>query len=296
MIYRVKHITDYIYENPASLCHNIMYQIPREFPFQKILDFKYKIEPNPSYEMRRTDFFENNYLYFSIEETHKKLTVISESTLSLSKPDWMTVEPSSTSPWEEVHDWLHSTDALNDIRQFYLESNHVDFIDGIRDYTLISFTPKRPILEAMLDLNSRIFNDFTFTPGFTDISTPLETVFEHKKGVCQDFAHFSLACVRSIGLAAKYVSGYIETIPPPGKKKMVGADASHAWIALYIPGLDWVEFDATNNLLVSENHLRVAVGRDFADVTPLKGIIYSAGKQKMKVSVDVQRIKESILI
>jgi transglutaminase-like putative cysteine protease len=147
-------------------------------------------------------------------------------------------------------------------------------------------------MEAMIELNTRIFNDFKFTPGFTDISTPLEHVFEHRKGVCQDFAHFGLSCVRSIGLAARYMSGYIETLPPPGKPKMVGADASHAWMALFIPELDWVEFDATNNLLVSDQHLRVAVGRDFADVTPLKGIVYSSGEQKMNVSVDVRKVDE----
>ncbi|MEQ8531219.1 MAG: transglutaminase family protein, partial [Imperialibacter sp.] len=143
---------------------------------------------------------------------------------------------------------------------------------------------------AMLDLNRRINKDFKFTPGFTDISTPLEDVFKHKKGVCQDFAHFSLACVRSLGLAAKYVSGYIETIPPPGKPKLVGADAFYAWNAIYLPGLGWVEFDATNNLLVKDQHIRVAYGRDFADVVPLKGIVYSNGGQKMVVTVDVSRL------
>jgi transglutaminase-like putative cysteine protease len=292
MRYRVNHITDYLYDAPASLCHNIMFQIPHDFPFQKVINHEYSIYPKPSYEVIRSDFYENKYLYFSIEHSHKKLTVVSESKLELSEPGWVSTDPSSTSPWEEVVSWLSSTEAQNDIRQFYLESEHVQLADGIREYTLESFTPGRPIMEAMLELNSRIFNDFKFTPGFTDISTPVEEVFQHKKGVCQDFAHFSLACLRSIGLAARYMSGYIETLPPPGKPKLVGADASHAWIALYIPGLDWVEFDATNNLLVSDKHLRVAVGRDFADVTPLKGIVYSSGKQKMRVSVDVRNLDE----
>jgi transglutaminase-like putative cysteine protease len=146
-------------------------------------------------------------------------------------------------------------------------------------------------MEAMLDLNTRIYLDFEFTPGFTDVSTPLEKVFAHKKGVCQDFAHFSLACIRSIGLAARYISGYIETLPPPGKPKLVGADASHAWMGLYIPEAGWVEFDATNNLLVNDQHIRVAIGRDFSDVVPLKGIVYSGGGQKMDVSVDVRKIE-----
>jgi transglutaminase-like putative cysteine protease len=231
-------------------------------------------------------------LYFSVERSHKKLTVISQSILELQSPPWIKVNPKSTKPWEQVVDWLHTTKASNDIRQYYLESNHVTFIEGIKDYALKSFTPGRPIMEAMGDLNTRIFKDFAFTPGFTDISTPLQKVFNHKKGVCQDFAHFSLACLRVIGLAARYVSGYIETLPPPGKPKLIGSDASHAWIAIYIPEHGWVEFDATNNLLVNDKHLRVAVGRDFADVTPLKGIVYSGSEQEMKVSVDVTNLEE----
>ncbi|MEQ8470974.1 MAG: transglutaminase family protein [Marinoscillum sp.] len=294
MKYHVNHITDYIYQNPASLCHNVMFQVPHDFAFQKVISFGYNIYPSPSYEVTREDFFENKYIYFSINHSHKKLTVIADSTIELSIPHWMSVNPSATKPWEEVVNWLKSTEALNDIRQFYLESNHVSFIDGVKEYTLQSFTPGRPIMEAMLELNTRIYTDFDFTPGFTDISTPLEDVFRHKKGVCQDLSHFSLACLRSIGLAARYMSGYIETLPPPGKPKLVGSDASHAWIALYIPDLEWVEFDATNNLLVSDKHIRTAVGRDFADVTPLKGIVYSSGKQSMKVSVDVRNLTNNL--
>lgn len=292
MRYQVVHVTNYLYEVPATLCHNLMFQVPQDLPFQKVEEYLCEISPKPSFEVQRTDFFGNKYLYFSVARSHKKLTVTSKSTLELSKPTWDSADPSETMPWEQVVEWLHSTEASSEIRQFYLESNHVQLIDGIAEYARQSFTPDRPIMEAMLDLNGRIFKDFAFTPGFTDISTPLEKVFEHKKGVCQDFAHFSLACLRSLGLAARYVSGYIETFPPPGKPKLVGSDASHAWIAVYVPGLDWVEFDATNNLLVSDKHLRVAVGRDFADVTPLKGIVYAGKEQEMKVSVDVQALEE----
>lgn len=292
MKYIVTHTTHYIYESPASLCHNIMIQTPKNLAFQQVEKHEQLIHPLPNYVNKQQDFFENERVHFSIERTHDKLTVTAKSTVDLWSPDWMKLDPTQTQPWEEVREWLQSTKALNDIRQFYLPSKHVDFNEAIRQYTLESFTQGRPILEAMLELNTRINKDFTFTPGFTDISTPVSEVFVNKKGVCQDYAHFSLACLRSIGLAARYVSGYIETLPPPGKPKMVGADASHAWIAIYIPGHDWVEFDATNNLLVDDNHIRVAVGRDFADVTPLKGIIYSVGKQKMKVSVDVRRPEE----
>lgn len=296
MKYQVIHITDYIYEFPATLCHNLLFQIPQDSEFQKVEKYSCEISPKPSSEVEREDFFGNKYLYFSVERSHKKLTVTSQSILELFSPSWIGVDPKTTSPWEEVVDWLHTTDASNDIRQFYLESDHVMFIEGIREYALKSFTPGRPIMEAALDLNTRIFKDFAFTPGFTDISTPLQKVFDHKKGVCQDFAHFSLACLRILGLSARYVSGYIETIPPPGKPKLIGSDASHAWIAIYIPEQGWVELDATNNLLVNDKHIRVAVGRDFADVTPLKGIVYSGSEQEMKVSVDVTNLEEEYLL
>jgi transglutaminase-like putative cysteine protease len=295
MIYKVNHITDYVYENPASLCHNVMFQVPHDFAFQKVLEFNYSIYPNPSFEVMRDDFFDNKYVYFSVNRTHNRLTVVADSKLELLTPGWMYIDPANTTPWDEVVEWLHSTKASNDVRQFYLESKHIQFADGIREYTMESFTPGRPIMQAMLELNNRINNDFKFTPGFTDITTPLEEVFRHKKGVCQDFAHFGLACVRSIGLAARYMSGYIETLPPPGKPKLIGSDASHAWMALYIPGQEWVEFDSTNNLLVNDMHIRTAVGRDFSDVTPLKGIVYSYGKQTMKVSVDVRNLSNKMM-
>ena len=295
MRYRVTHSTKYVYQSSASLCHNVICQSPKAFPFQTVDKYEYSIKPEPNFHSERKDFFENEVVYFSVQKAHKELVVKSDSEVTLKRPNWMDINPSLTPAWEAVVKQLKSTATLNDIRQFYLESTYVYFVKGIREYALESFTPNRPIMEAMLELNTRIFNDFTFTPGFTEISTPLKDVFENKKGVCQDYAHFGLACVRSIGLAAHYMSGYIETIPPPGKPKLVGADASHAWMALYIPEIGWVEFDSTNNLLVNDQHVRVATGRDFADVVPLKGIVYSGGKQKMVVTVDVNKIEEEIV-
>jgi len=290
MRYQVIHETKYEYQAPAALCHNIICQGPGAHPDQDIRGFDYQITPEPSFQAKRQDFFENQCIYFSIQKSHQQLQVIVKSEVQIKTPSWQSLSPAGTPPWEEVAAWLRTTAAMNDIRQFYLESDYVKVISGIKAYALASFTPGRPVMEAMLDLNSRIYQDFEFTPGFTDISTPLEKVFAHKKGVCQDFAHFSLACLRSLGLAARYVSGYIETLPPPGQPKLVGADASHAWIALYIPEAGWVEFDATNNLLVNDQHIRAAVGRDFSDVVPLKGIVYSGGGQQMQVSVDVRKL------
>lgn len=160
---------------------------------------------------------------------------------------------------------------------------------AILDYTLMSFTPGRSIVESCDDLMNRIFNDFTFDPSFSTINTPVSHVFEHKRGVCQDYAHLTLTCLRSIGLAARYVSGYIETIPPPGQEKLTGADATHAWVALFVPGSGWIDYDPTNNLKPYDQHVTLAVGRDFADITPLKGIMFGGGNQVLDVSVDMNR-------
>ena len=288
MKYRVTHITRYEYQLQASLCHNLVYQVPVDHKFQEVEKVNYQIHPMPHQMVTREDFFKNKFIYFSIEEFHHSLSVEIVSEVNVSEPDWIKANPESTLPWEKVARWLQTSD--NEIKQFCFESDHVMFIPGIKEYTLTSFTPGRPIMEAMLDLNKRIFDDFDFTPGFTDISTHIKEVFLHKKGVCQDFAHLSLACLRSIGLSARYVSGYIETLPAAGRPKLFGSDASHAWIALYIPEMGWVEFDATNNLLVNTRHIRTAIGRDFADVTPLKGIVYSGAGQKMFVNVDVSPV------
>ncbi|MEM9324525.1 MAG: transglutaminase family protein [Bacteroidota bacterium] len=293
MRYHVVHETRYVYDSPASLCHNIIVQEPKNQEFQQVESYRYIIDPKPHFAADRVDFFENAFTYFAVQKTHQELIVTSESTVKLSLPRWAGVDARSTPPWEEVAQWLKSVKALNDTRQFYLESPHVYPISGLVEYAQTSFTPGRPILEAAIDLNTRIFDDFEFTSGFTDISTPLGEVFASKKGVCQDFAHFGLACLRSIGLSARYVSGYIETLPPPGQPKLQGADASHAWIALFVPDLGWVELDATNNLIATDQHVRVAVGRDFSDVVPLKGIVYSGGDQEMIVKVDVNRFPET---
>ncbi len=289
MRYEVTHRTIYSYQSPVSLCHNLVYQKPAEFPFQEAENFHCSITPNAEYLVERKDFFDNNYLYFSVQKSHHKLVVESNIEITTHAPDWLAVNPSETLAWEKVVEHLKDTNVPIEIKQFSLESEHVYAIPGIKEYALESFTAQRPVMEAVMDLNTRINRDFKFTPGFTEISTPLEDVFTYRKGVCQDFAHFGLACLRSIGLAAKYMSGYIETIPPPGKPKLVGADASHAWIAVYIPELGWVEFDSTNNLLVRDQHIRVASGRDFSDVVPLKGIVYSGGGHSLEVLVDVIR-------
>ncbi|MEK6476898.1 transglutaminase family protein [Catalinimonas sp. 4WD22] len=289
MKYKIVHHTSYVYDSPAVMCHNLVYQKPILMGYQSVSKFKYHIEPEPEYLSIRNDFFENEVIFFSVLRSHSRLDVEVKSHVEVTVPDYASLDFSQSLNWEAVVNWLHSNNAQLNIRQFFMESDYVKFIPGVREYAMLSFTPERPVLEAVKELTSRIFNDFSFTPGFTDVSTPLEEVFKERKGVCQDFAHFQLACLRSVGLAARYMSGYIETLPPPGKPKLVGADASHAWIAVFVPNIGWVEFDATNNLVVKDQHIRAAVGRDFTDIVPLKGVVYSGGTQQMQVSVDVRK-------
>ena len=162
---------------------------------------------------------------------------------------------------------------------------------ALEDYAKPSFNSKRPLNACVAELTKRIFDDFTYTPGFTTIATPLTEVLEHKRGVCQDFAHLQVGCLRSMGIPAKYVSGYMETLPPPGQEKLVGADATHAWIAYFSPEEGWIEFDPTNDLRPGTQHIVTAEGRDYYDVTPVKGVIFGGGKGPiLKVSVDVARM------
>ena len=181
-------------------------------------------------------------------------------------------------------------EELVDVYHFKYESQHVPIDSDTFAYASRFFTPNRPLLEATNDLMSHIFKEFKFVSGYSTIATPLHEIIRSKKGVCQDFAHLAIACLRSHGLAAKYMSGYIETLPPPGKLKLVGADASHAWFSVYLPGEGWYDFDPTNNIIPGERHVTLAWGRDYSDVTPMRGVILSGGRHKLDVEVDVKRV------
>ena len=188
----------------------------------------------------------------------------------------------------EVSDFTNSPEIL-EVKQFILDSILISKItDDIRAYAQVSFKANRSVFEASFELMQRIYTDFKFDSKFSNVATPLTEVMKAKKGVCQDFAQIAIACVRSIGLPARYVSGYIETLPPPGKEKLIGSDASHAWFSAYIPKFGWIDFDPTNNQIPKNQHITVSYGRDYYDVAPLKGVIYSNGENKMKVSVDIR--------
>lgn len=291
MNYRVVHITEYSYSGSVGLCHNEARLKPRQLPYQFCNSSHVTINPMPLEFHERTDFFGNTVSYFSIQQPHKKLTITATSEVQIS-PERNLFEFGNTVDWETTVERLKTdrSPEILEILQFAIDSPMATYNAEIADYAKQSFTPGVPLLDAVNDLMRRIFEDFTYDPHFTTIATPLSEVLAHKRGVCQDFAHLAIACIRSMGLAARYVSGYIETLPPPGKQKLIGADASHAWFSVYAPDAGWVDFDPTNNQMPMDKHITVAWGRDFTDVTPLRGIAFGGGTHKLNVSVDVRNL------
>ncbi len=291
MIYKIIHNTTYQYGENVDLCHNQLRLKPRNCNGQTLIDYKLNISPQPSDQDEFTDFFGNYVSYFAVQYPHNELIVTSESIIKreYKEIDFQTISKEITV--EKAKELLKfSSDEINDARQYIFNSKYIVPTNDIRDYAKISFTKNRSLFDATHELMQRIFKDFKFVSGFTSIATPLETVFEKKKGVCQDFAHFAIASVRSVGLPARYVSGYIETIPPKGEKKLVGADASHAWFSVYIPTIGWVDFDPTNNTLIKNQHVTIGWGTDYFDIIPVKGVVFSFGKSVLKVSVDMNQI------
>ncbi|CAH8282058.1 transglutaminase-like putative cysteine protease [Mariniflexile fucanivorans] len=293
MEFQVIHTTSYEYESGVTFCHNIATLKPKTMLGQTLLDYKLDISPEPAEITERTDFFGNTITRFSIQKYHKELKVTAKSRILRDytlQPDIGTSVTGKTINLENALELLKkNTPEHIDAKQFILESIFIAKITPeMKAYAEVSFKPERPVFEAAFDLMTRIFTEFKFDSGFSTIATPLHEVMKEKKGVCQDFAQIAIACVRSIGLPARYVSGYIETLPPPGKEKLVGTDASHAWFSVYIPTFGWIDFDPTNNQIPKNQHITVSWGRDYYDVPPLKGVIYSTGKNKMQVSVDIR--------
>ncbi len=295
MKFRVTHLTRYEYAEPVSLCHSIAHLKPLRTRRQQCLSSQLRVDPWPAVMREREDFFGNRVNYFSIQQAHNVLEVTASSELELTPLVVPTTD--KTPAWERVVQRLYDRGdgLMTDARIFTLPSPQVPLDRAAREYALASFPPGRPILTATQELMGRIFRDFDYDPLSTTIATPVAEVMRQRRGVCQDFAHVALAGLRGLGLAARYVSGYLETLPPPGQVKLQGADASHAWFAVLIPELGWVDFDPTNNQIPNAQHLTTAVGRDFQDVTPLRGIFYGGGTHELVVAVDVNRMVERTL-
>ncbi|MDA3903149.1 MAG: transglutaminase family protein [Desulfuromusa sp.] len=292
MIYRVTHSTQYLYSTPVALCRNEACLLPRETPRQKCLSSKLQIEPESSDLRERTDFWGNRVTHFAIQNPHKKLQVTAISDVETSPADPNLLLAGNQLAWETMRQRLareRNPEALDALPCRH-DSPFIKQSPQLEEYARPSFSPDRPLADAVSDLMQRIYRDFTYDPGVTTIATPLSEVMETRRGVCQDFAHLGIGCLRAMGLAARYVSGYLETLPPPGKERLVGADASHAWFSVYAADAGWIDFDPTNNQIAAEQHITVAWGRDFSDVSPLRGVALGGGKPRMVVSVDVARV------
>lgn len=290
MNYKIVHKTEYSYTHPVNLCYNEARLSPRSFVHQDCSESQFIVEPEPKECRERQDFFGNTVYYFTIQQPHNQLTVTVTSRVNV-KDREMQLNFAEHLTWEEVRQQLQTDQnpGILEIRQYILDSPMVPMMPELHAYAEESFTKGKPLLEAIDDLTSCLYTDFTFDPDFTTIATPLADVIEHRRGVCQDFAHLGIGCLRALGLAARYISGYIETVPPPDQEPLAGADASHAWFSVYLPQLGWVDFDPTNNQIPADQHITIAWGRDYADVTPLKGVIFGSGTHELSVSVDCKR-------
>jgi transglutaminase-like putative cysteine protease len=285
---RVVHRTRYAYDEAVTTSHHEARLSPREQEHQRTISHHIEITPQPALRRRRFDYFGNRALHFCLSEPHRTLEVVATSVVDVRPPPQLDL--ARTPPWETVRDRLRS-DRRRDVLDAYqmtFASPHVPRLDALREYAAPSFASGRPVLEVARDLTRRIHADFRYDPQATDVSTPLARVLETRRGVCQDFAHLLVGCLRAMGLAGRYVSGYLLTHPPPGRPRLVGADASHAWAGTWLPEFGWVDFDPTNDLMPSTEHVTIAQGRDFADVTPIRGIILGGGAHTLTVAVDVE--------
>ena len=288
--YEVTHTTLYNYSEKVGHCQNIAYLTPQSDNRQTCKSSAVFVNPLPTILNQHQDYFGNRYYYFSVEDAHKSLEVIGKTHV-VTAP-LTPVENVFSPPWETAVAALKDAQSEPDIRarEFVLPSPFVPVSDLFAAFAQETFTPQKPVLTAALELTRRIYSEFKYQQKSTNILTPLTEVYQKRTGVCQDFAHLCIAALRSIGLAAKYTSGYIETFPPKDKPKLRGSDASHAWFAVYVPGHGWFDFDPTNGKAISEEFIVTARGRDFGDVSPLKGILFGGGKHTLKVEVDVHRI------
>jgi transglutaminase-like putative cysteine protease len=294
--YRVTHRTDYTYDAAVESSYGLAHLSPRELPWQRTRDHRLSIDPVPGDSGRRTDGFGNAATYFHVTDPHDRLTIDASTEVEVTRSVY--AEAALAEPWEHARPLLHS-DAAGAwaATEFAIASPKVLQVPDATDYAAASLLPGRPIGEAVTDLMHRIKTDFRYDSTATTVTSTVPDVLAARAGVCQDFAHLALACLRGHGVAARYVSGYLATQPPPGKERIVGADASHAWVAVWLPGSgQWLAFDPTNDQWVADRHVTVAWGRDYGDVPPVKGVIFTEAKRStLHVSVDVAPLEEYAL-
>lgn len=287
MQYRISHTTKYEYAESVPFCQNVVYLTPRSTSTQSVTRHRLTLSPKPATSHRRLDYFGNTAHILSVDTSHRLLQITASSTVQLQSrpPIASAVGPA----WETVTKQLindRSPDGLDNY-QYTFCSPHVPYCEPLKSYASSSFTAGRPLGEAVAELNQRIYSDFQYDPAATTVSTPISEVFEQRRGVCQDLAHVMLGCLRSIGVAARYVSGYLRTIPAAGQPRLTGSDASHAWVSVFCGPAGWVDVDPTNNVFTRDDHITVAWGRDYSDVCPVAGMFVGGGTQLLSVAVDV---------
>jgi transglutaminase-like putative cysteine protease len=291
MIYKIVHRTTYKYKYTVSVGNHVACLKPRTLLRHRLAQCELRIQPTPATITERVDYFGNILYFFTVQEPHKELVVEARSEVIM-LGDAISM-PQESLPWEEAVRSLaedHSPEGLEAF-QFRFESPRIRPRPEFAAYALQSFTGRRPLQEGLLDLTARIHKDFRFDSRVTTVRTSTEEVFKKRRGVCQDFAHFQIACLRSLNLSARYVSGYLRTYPPPGQPRLVGADASHAWVSAYCPGSGWLDLDPTNNLVPSNGHVTLAWGRDYGDVSPVRGLILGGGVHALTVAVDMEMLE-----
>ena len=290
MKFKISHRTSYRYRRPVVQSQHLVHLRPRTSENQRVIHHSLLIEPAPTTQTEITDTFGNATSLLRVEDEHSEFIVHARSTVEVACPNVVNLE--SSSAIEDVVTGRVRLDADPDpgVLQFTCASRHTPNSRAIHDFARASFPAGKPILAGAMQLTTRIFRDFKFDPTATDVSTPILRVLEMKRGVCQDFAHLALAALRSLGLPARYVSGYLLTRPPPGQIKLRGTDASHAWFSVWSPETGWVDFDPTNGIIPVGEHITVAYGRDYDDISPISGVLLGGGNQTMTVSVDVEPV------
>jgi transglutaminase-like putative cysteine protease len=287
VIYRIVHSTRYDYRAEVAVSHHVAHLRPRSMPGQQALDHVLEVDPAPALVKHWTDYHGNSATFFTLEDNHRSLVVVSRARVDVHPRPRCQTE--SSAAWEKVAALRFEPRLTDDgeAMEFAFPSPLIGYHREFAEYTAPCFPPNRPVLAGAMDLMQRMAREFEFDSTATSVATPVLEALRKRRGVCQDFAQVMIAGLRSMGLPARYVSGYLETLPPPGKPKLQGADASHAWVSVYSPGQGWVDFDPTNNLQPGERHITIGWGRDFSDVSPIRGVLLGSGDHELEVSVDV---------
>ncbi len=298
MLLQVTHETRYDYTPPVETAQHLAHLKPLASDSQRLLTHRLSVSPAPAQRSEAIDIYGNTRAFFALEATHDELVVKAESVVETSPPQ-LCPAAARDLPWEEVRELFRyrKGSVYDPASEFVYPSPYVPRHDDFAAYARPSFAPGRPLFDAAMDLTLRMHTDFLYDSDSTEISTPAVEALAQRRGVCQDFAHIMIACLRTTGLPARYVSGYLLTQPPPGRPRLVGADASHAWVSVYLPGREgpggWADFDPTNGRQPGEDYVTLAIGRDYSDISPMRGVLHGGARHTLKVGVTVQPLPEA---